>query len=277
MANTTRNLDIVIRVQDQATAQFARLEQQLTAFGRSVAATTQRTQAVVAHVGPGARPIGGGIGSVAQAQLQQARQAHQAMLQAERQAHQTSLQQARQAHQARLQADRQAYQEQVRLARQAAQERVRAEREAPREARRSDIGYGFQTGGLLGGARAGATALGDMVGISAGAVAGIAALGASLLVVTTNAAQTAAQMLNLQNRFTAATGSTAAGAVEFRRVSQLANRLGVDITALGTSYASFTAAARGTNLEGEKARQVFESITQASVRMGLSGEQTRGH
>ena len=74
--------------------------------------------------------------------------------------------------------------------------------------------YGFQTGGLLGGARAGATALGDMVGISAGAVAGIAALGASLLVVITNAAQTAAQNAQSPESFYRCHGSMAAGAVE---------------------------------------------------------------
>jgi tape measure domain-containing protein len=105
-------------------------------------------------------------------------------------------------------------------------------------------------------------------------VAGLAAVGTTLAVIATNAAQTATQMINLQNRLVAVTGSTAAGATEFRRVSQLANRLGVDITTLGTSYARFTAATRGTTLEGEKSRQVFESITQASVRMGLSQEQT---
>lgn len=70
--------------------------------------------------------------------------------------------------------------------------------------------------------------------------------------------------------------ATGDSAKEFAYVSKLAKDLGLQLTSTAQAYASFAAASRGTALEGEGARKVFESISKASAVMGLSSEQASG-
>lgn len=55
-----------------------------------------------------------------------------------------------------------------------------------------------------------------------------------------------------------------------------ASELGLELTSLSRSYVQFMASARGTALEGTRAREVFESIAQASSVLGLSAERQEG-
>ncbi len=55
-----------------------------------------------------------------------------------------------------------------------------------------------------------------------------------------------------------------------------ASELGLELTSLSRSYVQFMASARGTALEGTRARDVFESIAQASAVLGLSAERQEG-
>ncbi|MBA4381048.1 MAG: hypothetical protein C0406_00640 [Sideroxydans sp.] len=75
---------------------------------------------------------------------------------------------------------------------------------------------------------------------------------------------------------TVATGTASAAAAEYEYVRQMSNKLGLEITSTADAYASFIAASRGTSLEGEKARAVFESVSNVSARMSLTVEQNQG-
>lgn len=55
-------------------------------------------------------------------------------------------------------------------------------------------------------------------------------------------------------------------------VRETASNLGLELTSLSRSYVQFMAASRGTSLEGQRARDVFEAVAQASSVLGLSAE-----
>lgn len=78
-------------------------------------------------------------------------------------------------------------------------------------------------------------------------------------------AQTSLDRFN--NVMAIATGRANAGASEYLFVSQTAQRLGLEITS--TAYAKFSAAARGTSMEGEGARRVFESVAVSAQVEGV--------
>jgi tape measure domain-containing protein len=59
-------------------------------------------------------------------------------------------------------------------------------------------------------------------------------------------------------------------------VRETASNLGLELKSLSRSYVQFMAASRGTSLEGQRARDVFESIAQASSVLGLSAERQEG-
>ena len=73
-----------------------------------------------------------------------------------------------------------------------------------------------------------------------------------------------------------ATGSAQNAAGEFDHVRQLSGKLGLELLTTANAYASFSAAARGTSLEGQKARDVFDSVAGVTAKMGLNGEQSQG-
>ncbi len=66
------------------------------------------------------------------------------------------------------------------------------------------------------------------------------------------------------------------GAREMAFVAGLADKLGLQLASTAQAYAGFASAARGTALEGEGARVVFEGIAKASAVMGLSADQSSG-
>lgn len=65
-------------------------------------------------------------------------------------------------------------------------------------------------------------------------------------------------------------------AAEVNYLRQVSNRLGLELNGTAVAYARFASAARGTSLEGQGARQVFEAVSKASVVMGLSADETTG-
>jgi tape measure domain-containing protein len=103
-------------------------------------------------------------------------------------------------------------------------------------------------------------------GISVGAAAFVE-LGKSIL-------DTRIKAESLQLVFQAGLGANASR--EFEAVRDTAQRLGLEFQSTASSYAKFAAAARGTALEGEGVRRVFESVARASVVFGLSAEQSEG-
>lgn len=73
-----------------------------------------------------------------------------------------------------------------------------------------------------------------------------------------------------------ATRSTEEGAKAFAFIREESRRLGLDLKTTAATYAQFAAAARGTSLEGEKARDIFSAVSQAATVLGLDAYSTRG-
>ena len=88
--------------------------------------------------------------------------------------------------------------------------------------------------------------------------------------------EAATQMQALHNAFRALTGSTGAAQAELAFVRQEARRLGLDFVSSARQFQQLTAAARGTSLEGQKTRVVFQAVSEASRTLGLSTEQASG-
>ncbi len=70
--------------------------------------------------------------------------------------------------------------------------------------------------------------------------------------------------------------STGNSARELAYLAKLSNQVGLEFAGTAKAYAGFSAAARGTALEGQKARDVFEAIAKASAVMGLSAGESSG-
>lgn len=85
-------------------------------------------------------------------------------------------------------------------------------------------------------------------------------------------ASAAAERLRIGLDFSSAIGSAA----EISYLREVTQRLGLEFSSTATAYQQFSAAARGTALEGEKARDIFESIAKSSAVMGLSAANTSG-
>lgn len=63
---------------------------------------------------------------------------------------------------------------------------------------------------------------------------------------------------------------------EFAFVRGKAEELGLSLTESGRAYAKLAAAARGTTLEGDNTRKIFDSVAKASTVMGLNVYETEG-
>lgn len=86
--------------------------------------------------------------------------------------------------------------------------------------------------------------------------------------------EASAQAERFRTTLNFATGGRGAQEIDYlRRVTQ---ELGLQFSSTAQAYSGFQAAARGTALEGQKAKDVFESIAKASAVMGLSAEQSGG-
>jgi len=80
----------------------------------------------------------------------------------------------------------------------------------------------------------------------------------------------------LTKGFQAITGSQQAAGAEMAYLSEVANRLGLEVTSAGEAYLSLTAAAKGTALQGQAARDVFEAVSLAMAKLGKSSADTQG-
>jgi tape measure domain-containing protein len=89
-------------------------------------------------------------------------------------------------------------------------------------------------------------------------------------------ARTAAEFESLQAAMRTVFGSAEAASREMQRLRAESERLGVPLQTLTRSWLGFAAAARGTAIEGEQAREVFTALTEASVVLGLSQGDLQG-
>ncbi len=112
----------------------------------------------------------------------------------------------------------------------------------------------------------------------AGALRGLLPVAVALTAIglTKEIVDTGRAMERLEFRFRAAAGSAEAGAAELAFVRAEAERLGIAFQGAAAAYSGFAAAAKGTALEGEAAREIFTAVAEAGRAMGLSAEQQQG-
>lgn len=84
-------------------------------------------------------------------------------------------------------------------------------------------------------------------------------------------AQIQAETLQKTLSFANFGGSTGA---DMAWLQSMTNKLGLEFNSTATAFASFAAATRNTSIGGEKAKEVFESVSIASSKMGLSADRT---
>ena len=102
-------------------------------------------------------------------------------------------------------------------------------------------------------------------------IAGIIVMLKNLAVESVNVA---VKMQSLQATFRFLSGSIEAGNATLGFLRETANRVGIDFLSLAKNFGSFSAATRGTALEGQKAKEIFVAFAEASRVLGLSTHQT---
>lgn len=101
-----------------------------------------------------------------------------------------------------------------------------------------------------------------------------AAIGVALGAIVKESIQAALQMERLSKLFAAAAGDANLAGRELEYIRSVSNRLGLDLISTADSYGKFLANIRGTTLEGEKGRKVFEAVSGAASALGLTTETT---
>jgi len=102
-----------------------------------------------------------------------------------------------------------------------------------------------------------------------GTAIGVGALGRQLAEAATN-------IDKFRRGFEQIAGSSRSARAEMQYVSESANRMGIGLDTAREAYLSLTAAAKGTALEGEQARRIFEAVGGAMAKLGRSGDDARG-
>lgn len=104
--------------------------------------------------------------------------------------------------------------------------------------------------------------------------AGVAAVAATAGVAAKAMFDASASAERLRTMLDFSTGGNSGKEIEYLR--GVTYRLGLEFASTAKAYGQFSAAAKGTTLEGDKARAVFESVAKASAVMGLSASDTSG-
>ena len=81
---------------------------------------------------------------------------------------------------------------------------------------------------------------------------------------------------NFGRAMTLVTGSTEGAAESLDYVKRISNTLGLEITGTADNFVSLSAAAKGTALEGQATRDIFEAVSKAMSLLGKSSADTRG-
>lgn len=85
----------------------------------------------------------------------------------------------------------------------------------------------------------------------------------------------AAQFESVKAGLQAVTGSAAEADEQMEFIRQTANRVGADINEVGAAFLGLAAATKGTAVEGEPTRQVFEAVANAMSKAGKSSAETQ--
>lgn len=114
----------------------------------------------------------------------------------------------------------------------------------------------------------------------ASTVAFAAAAGAALtgmaIAATQSVVRSGLAMERIQRQFEFVAGSAAAAREEFDFVRREADRLGLALETSATNYAKLTAASKGTELQGQKTRDIFSAVAEAGAVLGMTDDQIEG-
>lgn len=100
--------------------------------------------------------------------------------------------------------------------------------------------------------------------------------GISVVAIGRAAVQTALDFKRLEQGMRIATGSSEKADAEFSFLRKTADQLGIRLLTLAEQYVGLAAAARGTTLEGQATRDIFDAITRAVIATGGGAEQAQG-
>ena len=89
----------------------------------------------------------------------------------------------------------------------------------------------------------------------------IASIGAGL--IAREIVNVTAAMEGLKNQLNFASGSAMQGGRDFEYLRETSEKMGLDFNTAATAFAKFSGAARGTALEGQKVKDIFESVGMA--------------
>lgn len=100
---------------------------------------------------------------------------------------------------------------------------------------------------------------------------GITSLAHAARQLALDSVRTGFEMRSLEIAMSTAAGGVRLAEQAFAFVDAEANRLGLDLLTLEQGFLRITAAAKGTNLEGQATRDIFIAIAETSRVLGLSG------
>lgn len=105
-------------------------------------------------------------------------------------------------------------------------------------------------------------------------IAGFKALATAIVVKEFIDANVAAEQFD--RAMVSIKGSTEAAALEFEYIKALSNTLGLSVTEAADAYLLLSAATKGTALEGEATREIYEAVSIAMSSLGRSTSDTQG-
>lgn len=85
-----------------------------------------------------------------------------------------------------------------------------------------------------------------------------------------------ASLESMEQALVLVTGSQEAARREMAFVADEANRLGLEVVSATQSYVQFAGATKGTNLEGEKTREIWSSVAESISRLGGTAADVSG-
>ncbi|MEW5725087.1 MAG: tape measure protein, partial [Thermodesulfobacteriota bacterium] len=88
--------------------------------------------------------------------------------------------------------------------------------------------------------------------------------------------ETGTRMEALNRAFKTITGSSSGAAHEMEFLRKTASGLGLHFMSVADAYKEISAAAQGTKLAGDQTRKIFTAVSEASVVLGMSADETAG-
>ena len=108
-----------------------------------------------------------------------------------------------------------------------------------------------------------------------GLATSVQALTSQFLAFGKSVIETGARLESLRVGITAVVGSVQEGQRAYQFLFDTGQRLGVSTATLAETFRSFAAATRGTSLEGEQTKRIYESLVIAGRALGSSNEQIK--